>query len=348
MNDKDQKLLQEAYNEVLLNEINFRKAATTAGLAAASLFPSTGKAQAQQVPQQAPITQQATTQQTDINTIINHMKDFDTDPFLKKLYDTIMNSTQGFSITKERLINAIYKPEDAAVFLKAMPEEVKKSKINVFGVNAGKGNVEYVKYHLTGLDKNSIAYTTPNGNVYFMDSAKTSTPESTIATLAHECEHKTSQENIYSKEKHPFMTPPGQFPENKAGSMISPKSILYRTDNTFNGREPGTSYTSEVEVRGYVAGSRAYWGAVNSEQDFENKWNYLEQTYNKDPKNFWSYAKFPDGKTLLPDQLRVQFTIYKTQMANKEQQEKFKNQIKNAVMDNSVAANANKNIKNVA
>ena len=105
MNDKDQKLLQEAYDEVLLNEINFKKAATTAGLAAASLFPSTGKAQAQQVvqPQQPAITQNATsnqnqqpkivssTTQQDVDNnsedYVHHMNKVEENPPLKVLYN---------------------------------------------------------------------------------------------------------------------------------------------------------------------------------------------------------------------------------------------------------------------
>jgi len=86
-------------------------------------------------------------------------------------------------------------------------------------------------------------------------------------------------------------------------------------------------------LEAYVVGGRDYWGAVNSEQDFENKWNYLEQIYNKvGSKNFWTYAK-------LPEQTRRQFYLYKTQMLNKVNQEAYKQAIKKAVMNTKVSKN---------
>jgi len=345
---KFDQLVEEVLEEEYLEEVNWKGA-----LAAGAMLPSLiggNKAQAQQAPvtsQQPAITQNATanqnqqpkivssTTQQDVDNnsedYVHHMNKVEENLPLKRLYNYIINSKRAFTITRELLIKTLYKPDDANVFLNAMPENVKKQKITIYGVNSSKDILDNFGYYmnaLQGAEKFANAFTTQTGTVYFTQNAKTLNPDELMKAAAHEIFHNKQ----YSQQGY-YAGLPGSRPENTPVAHFDPRSSLHTNHGGAGGRQYDADDLSTNELEAYVVGGRDYWGAVNSEQDFENKWNYLEQIYNKvGSKNFWTYAK-------LPEQTRRQFYLYKTQMLNKVNQEAYKQAIKKAVMNPQVSKN---------
>jgi len=309
-------LINEAYDEVLANEkFNWKGALGAAVMATSPIVTSCSRTSDSQISQDYPQVTQTTNQLASPDQCSLLFKDKESIAYTILYKDVIVK------VKKSDYLKAIYGEEGANKYLSAMPQNVRDGTVYVYSIEASKKAGVKVSAEAGAhynIKTHSIHF---NGDYFTKTSPKL---KELIQSLTHEISHG-SNKNRFGKK----------FLSAKAAkeSLWAPygKSANYHLQLT--------------EIRARIAATREYLGAVESKQEFMQKWNHvmrLLQQYSGDKKEF--YSNNPEIPSQFKDLVYVYAKVLPKQHKNSQQE--FLNYIIKCALDHSVAMNDKSDSKN--
>ncbi len=297
---KDLVLLEEAYNEILLDEkINWKGGLMAAVMATSPIITSCNR-----VSDIVDRRNNAISRALDkVGACSLVLKDKDS------IADTILNKDVIVKIKKSDYLRAIYGEEKSKTFIDALPEKLRDHYVYVFSLKATKKiNVDTTRFKAAYfVSTNSIHF---NSEEFNEDSLKD--PE-LINALTHEIQHSTDKHRFGRKFFGQRLLDKNEL---KKAQKMSPYKLNY--------------HLQLDEMRARIAGSREYLGVIKNEQEFMQKWDHaLDLLSKQGTKDFFALNKE------IPSQFKQLVAIY-YRLTVKNKQDFLKKLIEYA-LDNSIA-----------
>ena len=297
---KDLVLLEEAYNEILLDEkINWKGGLMAAVMATSPIITSCNRV-SDNMDRIIHTTSQALDKVGSCSLVL---KDKDS------IADTILNKDVIIKIKKSDYLKAVYGEEKSKTFIDALPEELRNHYVYVFSLKATKKlNVDTSSFKAAYFPStNSIHF---DSGTFNKDSLKD--PE-VINTLTHEIQHATDNHRFGKKF---FKQRLLDKQELKKAQKTAPFKANY--------------HLQLGEMRARIAGSREYLGVIKNEQEFMQKWDHaLDLLSKQGTKDFFALNKE------IPTQFKQLVQIYYL-LTGKNKQDFLKKLIEYA-LDHSIA-----------
>ena len=259
-----------------------------------------------------------------------------------KIVNLIKNGDTGFGMSKEALIRATSTPEEAKTYLKAMTPKQRQTSFAVYGWKADTKafKPEKLKQWIPS-GAYAICSFSSRPFIIFSDKGTEQSNKDIIETLRHEIQHATDEVqyprhgNDYDNRgriDNSWMGSPKKH-RDQAIADVEPFSDFYRKAHVF---------ISPNEIRGRIAGSRSYLGAITTPEQFKQKWDEAVKLY--DQAEIWGHGPKAveewfnnDVKFDLPLNFKQLIHFYKSEMKSEEDQQKLYNYILRTALDNSVA-----------
>jgi hypothetical protein len=257
------------------------------------------------------------------------------------------NESEPFPMDKAFIIKNSNNPEDAKTFLNSMTPEQSHSEVNVYGVEASKKYLNKNLYSKIFGGGSTIAATLPDG-IFFGENVRKQPKEEVINTLRHELQHAIDRK-FYPYNKTDYDNNPPVIP---VANSPRAKSVAKTTNNSNYDPEHSSykdylsSFISPEEIRGRIAESRNFLGAITTPEQFKQKWDIAEQEFSNAVIKEWLSENVTKFKT--PIGFRQLIYVYDQYITDPIEKQKLYNYILRTALDNSVAKNSNNNPEEVA